>query len=1166
MPLIDDPRYTESAIAGPFNTSALLAPAPQEQSPSIGETLSAAARLSTLAGAATERFVNTPDIGADEKPSLDWDPLDHVNEFPHFQGWEQYAGQLADARTPAELQSRLARINSSRQDEDVLRRAGFGGPVANIVLNLLDPSMLAAAAVPELGLAKATRIGRALSAARQGAAAATAYEVAMHSVQEGRTLEESGFNIAGGALLSGVLGSLGRHIPTEEREALHQAIEADIAPTRSEVGAGSVAPKTTLQQETIGRGGAGLSKAMNKTPVIGTDLDVVMNSDSVVARQVFQDLADVTPILEKNYEGIATADSVESAAVKHDANVANLIDLAHDQLAAYKIRTPKDERLSDNEFWRAVSTSLRQEDRSSIPEVQKIAEFQRSKVFDPLYRDAKELGIVKDPAKLAQQALDEQVIHEHVGKETQRHFADFVQRGGDGTENAAISAIKKLRNNADAEVLRIPEAVNGKALKGLARVQAEQKIRAAAHQEIDKIEPHLRDRFIARARAVAEGRATETDASIQELAQLFKERESGQILDKRVPRQMANFKPELVGSPTYFRRMYDREMIRKHLDEWHTILSQHFRETSDAMPAEISSAAEDVTRTVLGNDVGHSNWNTKIAVTKAGPLKDRVLDIPDAKIEKFLVNDPLRVARAYTRDLAPQVELARRFHGDVDMQQAFQNIADDYDIKREALRNNKALTPAQKTTATTRLTDQEKRVNEAILRVRNRILGTAGRLGPDANEGQRRAVMAARGWRNWVAAGRLGMTAITGAAAMDTARTATQYGFTPTIAKMVQLARSKEFRNLSFDQARRAGSAVEVALSRRVNAAYDGAVTEGWTQRMADGLYKWTGLSHVTDFSRTLAATLFEDSVLKATDRIKAGEVLPKFERGRLAALGLGDDELKGIAEQIEKHGGDVNGIRVSGSADWTDKRLADLYDSAILKESKIVVQQPGAADRVWWMDKELGKVLGQLKTFSLSSPSRLTTPMLQMAGAGGFGGYGRFARFAGFMMVGGYLTHVLRQLLSGQEPKTDIAGATGEAFAESGLGGVIPDLVSPVARRVGLFGESTKMSDRNASSAYGGPAVGAGADAYDLIFNRTQDSHGDFKFNAKDLHLLRRLLPYQNVWWARRAINALEGETAEAMGLPGSDAQSFTQRFLETKPPLASTQRGGTGTGQLVQ
>ena len=133
------------------------------------------------------------------------------------------------------------------------------------------------------------------------------------------------------------------------------------------------------------------------------------------------------------------------------------------------------------------------------------------------------------------------------------------------------------------------------------------------------------------------------------------------------------------------------------------------------------------------------------------------------------------------------------------------------------------------------------------------------------------------------------------------------------------------------------------------------------------------------------------------------------------------------------------------------------------------------------------------------------------------------------------HLHAAFRQLAAGKEPATDPAAAAGEAFAESGLGGILPELVSPFARRFGILGESARYSDRNVTSTFGGPAVGSFVDLYDVLYNRTQGG-----LSAADLQAVRRLLPLQNLWWARRAINALEGETAEALDLKGAEPMTF--------------------------
>jgi hypothetical protein len=998
VPIVDDPRFSPSTIVGGVNSAAFLDrdPLAQSDAPPLLDTLAAASRQSSFAGAVYERFANRDPDGPDAPDG--YDALDHIA------GFEDFAGSFVHAESPAEVEGVKARLTAERQDRDTLRRAGLGGPVAEIALNLLDPTFLVSAAVPEIALAKYALASKVLTSAARGAAGATGYELAMHSMQEGRTLSESAFNIGGGALLGGVLGTLGRRIPTEELDVLHDAI-------RSEAGAAAVARPTTLAAESIARGGKFFSKLAGKIPLLRTDAQRILESDSIAAHTTLQELADVAPLLEKNAAGIATPTSVESFVARQEGRVADFVEELRRLFAAHRkdprpvlVGTPA---LSREEFYAAVSSAARRGDKDLFPHVTEAAKYLRARVFDPLKAEAQRLGL-------------------------------------------------------------LPKDV------------------------------------------------------------------------------------EVVGAETYFMRRYSREAIRANRAEWDDLISKHFA-AKGIDPAEARSLTADITRRILGADVGEANFNLRARVPDAGALHERVLDIRDELIEKFLDSDPVKIAGSYVRELAPQIEITKRF-GDKDMKDALDKIRQEFDVRRERLR---ASTKGNASKGLAKLQDEEKEVLDALIRVRDRIYGRAGRLTPDSSSNTRRAVSVARDWRNIVASARLGMVALT-SAAQDTARTVAQYGFTPTIATLAKLVASPTFRTLKTAQARKLGAAVEVALARRVNVAFDGAATEGWSQTLAQGVYKYTGLNHWTDFARTLTATLCESHVLQAAAEVAAGKPLAAFARTRLAALGLDENALRKVHAEVSKHGSAEGSVRMSGSANWDDYALSRVYDGAILKESRTVVMQPGAADRVWWMDSELGRVVGQIKSFAIAAPLKLAMTPFQMVGQRQ---YLQAARFVGSMMVGGYLAHSLRQLASGAQPQTDPSAAAAEAFAESGMAGVLPDIISPLSRRLGIFGESARFADRNVMSAFGGPALGTLGDAYDFAMNRTANG-----MSAKDLQLLRRLLPYQNVWWMRRAINALQGETAEALDLPGADTQSFGARLSETRPLLSTGQRGGTGTGAVVQ
>lgn len=1355
MPILDDPRDTQNSIYGPVNPEFTVKPEADEPAPGVVDTLAAASRQSNVLGVlgtkAGEwlydqthgdvtpggRFAKPDPVEPDVPPG--WDALDHID------GYESHARYLMDAQSPADLQRLKSRLDAKDADRKLLDRSGWGGTAAELGFAVLDPSFLVAAAIPETAIAKAYQFGRFGTAAVHGAAGAALYETEMQAVQPDRPIGESLLNVGGGAVLSGVMGHLLRRVPSSELKPIQDAINAEFDVLGgSTMGAAAARTETTLARETVARGGAVMSKAISKIPLINTALDVIMNSESVAARQHLQDLAQVTPMLSKNAEeGIATgskefAGSAELAVTKHEARVADFIDFSKSALAAYKKRVPKSERLTDSQFYEAIAKSARRGDNLGIKEVDDAAKTLREQVFDPLWEDAKTLGLYEDPVAAAQAKAEGKAVDKYVGVQSRdlykqyrartRQAIDAAATGAEGetadiaTRSANIKAqqelaIEQARRESEISMSKIDEGVSGaeaaydtelqrltrereinqlalkaqsellaqsqgaanktavenlqeqlslslsteKAVEAASRNIAEaeyeaarrayqrevsrvsreldtpakrrearlrakieleraSKARAVALQEaktiaarnrgalktqygkdairsaskaarkgettaqayrygvqseqarakltkqlvaasrargaerarlrtvigalnkqsvaeLEKMAPVSRRQFMKRARKLLGTGDSDPSDEVNQLAKLLRDKETGSLKSRiTLPKIDERYLKKLLGAKSYFRRMYDRELIRGNQAEWKKTLTDWFSRSADADAAEVEAAVNDVTSKILGSDVGMANFATKISVAAAGPLKERTLDIPDELIERFLINDPIKVARAYTRELAPRVEIAKRF-GDVDMRQVFQNVSDDY--ARLAKQAQDTITDGPKLNARLKELDAQKsHVLDELERVKRRVLGSPGQRAETAKG--TRAVQAMRNWRNIVASTHLGGTALTGGT-MDLARITAQYGFAPTISKMIKLVTSKEFRDLARSQGRRVGAVIEVALSKRVQAQYEGAITEGWSDKLAHSVYKWTGLNHIMDFNRTLNAALFEDEVIKMARRVADGKDIGQFSRGRLASLGLGTDELAEIAKQVERHGGDVDGVAVSGSADWDNKLLADKYDAAILGESRITVQQPGATDRAWWMDSEMGKVLGQLKSFSLSAPSRLTMTGAQMAGQSNYLGA---ARFFGYMMIGGYLTHALRQTISGKKPITDPGKAAYEAMVESGMAGVLPDLLEPPVRLFGKgeFGQ-VRQSDRNLFSAYGGPGLGAMQDVFSVL-----PRVADRSVTANDLHAMRRLIPFNQMWFARKAIDALEGETAEALDLKGASNASFTERLTGTE------------------
>ena len=127
---------------------------------------------------------------------------------------------------------------------------------------------------------------------------------------------------------------------------------------------------------------------------------------------------------------------------------------------------------------------------------------------------------------------------------------------------------------------------------------------------------------------------------------------------------------------------------------------------------------------------------------------------------------------------------------------------------------------------------------------------------------------------------------------------------------------------------------------------------------------------------------------------------------------------------------------------------------------------------------------------------------------------------------------------LAGKEPSDNPRVWVAEAVDRSGITGWLFDLngmVEKVSRGAiganALTGGPTlsRYAVRNAVGSVLGPTFGLGEDAF-----RVAGAAATGELKRSDIRAARRLLPYQNLWYIRGLLNALEDETAEELELKG--------------------------------
>lgn len=213
MPLVPD---SELSQLGPV--ARIPEQAAPSAAPSVLDVAAAAERTSNVAGAFFDRL-NHPKPDAKAEPGFD--PLASIPV-----GYEQYADRFLDAQSPLDAEWIKGRIRDEIEDRRTLERAGGWGLAASFAAGTTDPLTIASMALPVAG---ETRLAQAARLALISGGTTAAQEGLMHELSQTRTASESAFNVAGSAVLGGILGAAIRpHVPVKVAETVGEDLSREL--------------------------------------------------------------------------------------------------------------------------------------------------------------------------------------------------------------------------------------------------------------------------------------------------------------------------------------------------------------------------------------------------------------------------------------------------------------------------------------------------------------------------------------------------------------------------------------------------------------------------------------------------------------------------------------------------------------------------------------------------------------------------------------------------------------------------------------------------------------------------------------------------------------------------------------------------------------------------
>ncbi|RLD56786.1 MAG: hypothetical protein DRI97_06730 [Bacteroidetes bacterium] len=567
---------------------------------------------------------------------------------------------------------------------------------------------------------------------------------------------------------------------------------------------------------------------------------------------------------------------------------------------------------------------------------------------------------------------------------------------------------------------------------------------------------------------------------------------------------------------SYLPRVYDTKAIVKNMDRWLEMLTVHFtgKETS---ALEARALATDITDKILASPTGRMPVDV---VGTSGHLKERVLNIRDEVLDEagFLNDNIDDVMQTYLRSTVPEAHLKREF-GDHELVGEIQSIKDEYEILIDSAKNNK----------------ERKKLRDAmgndirdISAMRDIMLG---RYIPPSDIGKGLANMS-RIARSLSFMANLGMMTIS--AIPDIARPIMQHGAG---AWAKALPRSMLYWGKQTKIARKSleemGIGVDSLLNSRAYAIADIDDINSALKPLTSRFAKHSGMNLWNSTMKKVAAFTAQNRFINDSRNYSK---LSGLRKERLAKAGINERMAKSIAEQSDKHGEKLGSSWHANTNDWTDREAANLFERVLLKDVDNTIITPGIGDKPLLMSTEAGKTILQFKTFFLAAHNQALIPLAQQFARGDM------AAMQG-IIVGislGMMGEWIRLNLTSDERAAELEGYSMQDWARAGLDrsgiATVPmELINmtdrvldgQISQQMGLM-QGSRYFYRNILGSLLGPAAGYAENSVKL----TQNLINSDGVSERDIHSIRRLMPYQNMFYLRRLITELEESVVKSTGV----------------------------------
>ena len=540
-----------------------------------------------------------------------------------------------------------------------------------------------------------------------------------------------------------------------------------------------------------------------------------------------------------------------------------------------------------------------------------------------------------------------------------------------------------------------------------------------------------------------------------------------------------------------------------------------FKKGMDFERQDYEAIAKTIAQRIQGSPDGRLPYDWKMGegsnsrgisgTALRGPLRNRVFQIDDEIVEEFLENDIEMLGGRYLQNVAGDIELARKFNGDVNMTNELRKIEEWYGNKL----NDKTLTEKQ----LIKLNKQRISDSRDIAGMRDRIRGVYGFS--EDNIWTRMA----RSSRDLNYLRLLG--GVTVSSLPDVSRVFMAEGFIKTFQSgLGPLIKNTKAFKVSASELQRYGVGTDAIMSGKSDIIADvgdyaqgGTIVERGLRSATSKFGKVNFLDYWTAGMKQLHAVTMQTSIF---DGLARGV----FDK-RLSRLGIDEQSAKDMYKQVVKHGKKEDGVWITNAKNWDRADLETMWGAAVRKESDRVIVIPGQ-EKPLFMSTEMGKTVGQFRSFILSATQRVFIAALQNQDHNALGG---FASLVGM----GMFTYYLKQKISGRDVADfdDPAVWVMEGIDRSGAIGVIGEITNTIEKisgnslglrpLLGIDAPASKQVARTVSESLLGPTFGS---LLSTTVAATNAITSEDEMTEADIRTLRRLIPLQNLFYIRKGFD----------------------------------------------